>query len=211
MRERRHAFRWGAGEGRSRTGRAAGGARRPRGRGWLAAVLAAGALVGGCARASGSEGVGVVFRDDFDRENGGVPRADYRALARWQVVAGSVDLEGRYPFEFLPPGNGMYLDLDGSTMQAGTIRTRTPLVLEPGEYVLSYQAAGCQHVAVNDVLHVTLGTLVRQRLELAPYEKLRTYRVRFTVPARTAAHLQLAQEGGDNVGMLFDNVEIRRL
>ena len=40
------------------------------------------------------------------------------------------------------PQNGLYLDMDGSTNEAGAIETKETFPLEPGEYILQFQVCG---------------------------------------------------------------------
>ncbi len=153
---------------------------------------------------------GVVFRDDFDAENRGAARADYRAFARWEVAEGSVDLLGTYPYDYLPPGSGLYVDLDGSHSRAGILRTRQALALEPGTYELSFRLGGAQRRSAPNGVVVTLGTLYRERFVVEAFAPLRTHRRLVRVARGDTARLQFAHEGGDDHGMYLDRVELRR-
>ncbi|MDB4950399.1 MAG: hypothetical protein JWM27_3048 [Gemmatimonadetes bacterium] len=177
----------------------------------LAGIAAALLLlaVGGC-EASKSERAHVVFHDDFDTENGLVSRANYTGLRQWEIVTGSVDLAGTYPFDLLPPGNGMYLDLDGASGKAAVLRSRRALVLEPGEYTLSYRLAGSQRVSDPNTVHVSLGGVFRDSATLPQYAPMRAFVRRFVVRRRTVARLEFAHEGGDNFGVLLDDVTLTR-
>jgi hypothetical protein len=152
----------------------------------------------------------VVFHDDFDAENGMVSRADYKAFGKWDVVGGSVDLQGTYPFAYLPPGHGMYVDMDGSRQHGGTLRTREALALEPGEYLLRFRLAGTQWVSAPNTVDVSLGNLYRETVTLPAFAPMRRYErvVRVDRPARVC--IEFTQRGSDDMGLLLDDVELIR-
>ncbi|HEV2148863.1 MAG TPA: Ig-like domain-containing protein [Longimicrobiaceae bacterium] len=153
----------------------------------------------------------ILLEDDFDSENGGRWADNYTGFAKWEVVAGSVDLVGTGLYDdFLPPENGVGVDLDGTTKQAGTLRSRTAFVLEPGEYQLSFQLAGSPRPSDPNTVVVSLGDAYRESFTLAQFEPLRTITRTVTVPARTTARLEFAHLGGDNYGILLDNVKLFR-
>ena len=70
--------------------------------------------------AAGRVDAAVIFSDNFDGENGGVGALNYTGFANFSVSNGLVDLIGNGFFDFLP-GNGLYVDLDGSTSDAGVL------------------------------------------------------------------------------------------
>ena len=59
-----------------------------------------------------------IFEDNFDSENGGNGVTNYTGFINWTVTDGTVDLIGNGYFDFFP-GNGLYVDMDGSTNNAG--------------------------------------------------------------------------------------------
>jgi hypothetical protein len=64
----------------------------------------------------------VLLAEDFNQENDVRYRLNYTRFAQWTVAGGTVDLVGTPPFDdFLPASQGMYVDLDGSTHNAGTL------------------------------------------------------------------------------------------
>ena len=83
-----------------------------------------------------------IFVDNFNTENGGVGALNHGSFANFSVSSGTVDLIGNGLYDFLP-GNGLYVDLDGSTQNAG-LTTADPIALGPGSYVLSFDLAGNQ-------------------------------------------------------------------
>jgi hypothetical protein len=174
----------------------------------LASLLAPAAAACGRLEARAAQ---VVFHDDFNGENGMVSRADYRGFRQWEVAAGSVDLIGTYPFDPLPPGRGMYVDLDGCTNHGATLRTRHALALAPGEYVLSFRLGGSQRISDPNTVHVSLGTVYRESFSMTNYAPVRKYVRRIAIAKPVAARIELVQDGGDNFGLLLDDVELVRL
>lgn len=164
---------------------------------------------------TGTAGVAVdpqaLLIDDFDSENGGRSTDNYTGFANWEVVAGSVDLVGTGIYDdFLPPENGLGVDLDGTTRQAGTLRSRTAFELMPGDYVLSFQLAGSPRISDPNTVVISLGAVYRESFTLAQLEPLRTITRSVSVPAHTSARLEFAHQGGDNYGILLDNVTLYR-
>jgi hypothetical protein len=85
----------------------------------------------------------VLFSDDFNSEPqslGTTPLSP--AFANWTVTTGSVDVIGSIPtpnFDFYP-GNGNYVDLDGSNNQLGTLASKA--TFGAGTYTLSFDLSG---------------------------------------------------------------------
>ena len=93
-----------------------------------------------------------VFQDTFDAESQGLNKT---TLTNW-TVTGKVDVIGTGFFPFYP-GNGNYLDMDGSPGN-GTI-TPAPLTLSPGCYQLSFEMGQNGGPTNDNGLAVTLGTV----------------------------------------------------
>jgi len=149
-----------------------------------------------------------VFSDDFNAENGGAGVVNYVAFANWTVTSGSVDLIGNGYYDFLP-GNGLYIDMDGSTSQAGTIES-IAIPLAAGTYQLSFDLAGNRRIDTRDQVtaQVNVGPLFAEDFSL-PFDAGFTHYVRnFSVASPTTVSLSFAAIGSDNVGMLLDNVAV---
>jgi hypothetical protein len=144
----------------------------------------------------------VVFSDDFNSENGGGSALNYSSFANWTVTSGTVDLIGNGFYDFFP-ANVLYVDLDGSTMQAGRMETKTSF--GPGSYVLSFDLAGSQRGNPNTV-NVYFGGLVDSiTLEYTVPFTTYTYNVTLAAPGSIVFdHL-----GGDYEGLLLDNVVVQ--
>ncbi len=153
----------------------------------------------------------VIFCDNFDSENGGVGVKNYTGFTNWTVSDGSVDLIGFTgvvgPYWDLLPGNGLYLDMDGSSTDAGKI-TSIPLSLEAGDYVLRFDVAGNQRSYGSDsvLVQVGEGSLVNETISVLDTDDFMSISISFTVDAATTTSISFEGIGGDNVGLLLDNV-----
>ena len=152
-----------------------------------------------------------IFSDDFDSYADGL---NWGGSANWTVSDGTVDLIGNGFFDALP-GNGLYVDMDGSTNDAGKI-TSTLLDLQPGDYTLTFDLAGNNtNPAVNppsanpNAVTVQLGGgLFDDGYNLEWDNPFTTYTETFTVTSPTLASLSFEGVGGDNASMLLDNVSV---
>jgi hypothetical protein len=120
------------------------------------------------------------------------------------------------PYAWLPAGNGLYVDLDGSTGTEGLMTTIATFNLLPGTvYTLQYDLAGNQALgnpntaSPDDTVTVTLGSLTF--VEVVPQNQaLQTYTHSFTVGAPVLG-VPLTFQNSDGVdrdlqGALLDNV-----
>lgn len=150
----------------------------------------------------------LVFSDNFDSEAGGL---DYNSFAQWDVVNaganGTFDVIGNGFFGTFP-GHGLVVDTEGSIAAAAThtLRTKTPLVLAPGQYEfsfdLSFQNAG-------GAVTVSLGSVLNETFSGSFGGTFQTFSRSFTVNSPTSAHLGLSHAGnGDRRGPLLDNVAL---
>jgi hypothetical protein len=159
-------------------------------------------MMGAAALATvGSARAATVFSDNFNGENGGVGQLNYANFANWNVTSGSVDLIGNGFFDFLP-GNGLYVDMDGSTGQAGTIVSKQ--VFAPGNYTLSFDLAGSER-GIDGVETVQFGSL-DQIIDLPSSVgfTLETFNVTISDPGGDA--ISFMSDVSGNVGGLLDNV-----
>ena len=150
-----------------------------------------------------------LFSDDFNSESIGVP---YNSFANWDVSNGTVDLIGVGSSWNWFPAYGRYVDMDGSTGDAGKMTTKTSFNFSPGTYTLSFDLAGNQRpgYAPSDtvIVQVDMGTLFNNSYTLTTLDPFTTYTETFVVGAPTIAKLSFEGVGGDNVGMLLDNVTL---
>ena len=170
----------------------------------LAIVLAlAGFALAGTANAA------IIFSDDFDTENGGSWQLNFGGFTQWTVSDGTVDLIGAgSPYDLLP-GNGLYVDMDGSTTNAGKM-TSIAINLVAGTYTLQFDLAGNQRNGGTEsvTVQVNMGPLVSDSISLPQNAPFTTYQYTFSVAAPTAVNLSFEGAGGDNFGMLLDNVSV---
>jgi hypothetical protein len=172
----------------------------------MSAVVASVFAIAAHARAA------TVFSDNFDTENGGNPTLNYYSLSNWTVPQGSVDLIGNGYFDFLP-GNGLYIDLDGSTNQAGTMVSK-PIALAAGSYVFQFDLAGSHRGPMEPVTaSVSSGNVVldSQLFNLPSDQGFTLFTLPFTMGAAGNATLSFAEIGNSNQGQLLDNVSVSSL
>ncbi|UCG59883.1 MAG: hypothetical protein JSU70_10255 [Phycisphaerales bacterium] len=190
----------------------------------LITLCAAAGLFLTCASASWAD---VIFSDNFDAENGGGFALNYDAFAQWSLVDPTVDLIGNGDYDWYP-GHGLYVDMDGSSLDAGKI-TSMRIPADPGLYTLKFSLAGCYwdpakygHEALDMVTvevngstagSLTAGNVLFSETYSLPWDQgFTAYSVDFSVPD-TSSHLTVsfegfAKDGGDNIGMLVDDVAI---
>ena len=148
-----------------------------------------------------------ILQDDFNTENGGSGVLNYTGFANWTVSKGTVDLIGNDGFFDFYPGNGLYVDLDGTSGEAGLLSSK--IIFAPGSYVVSFDLGGSQREGYDDgnVVDITMGisdfstSITRNTND--PLQ-LFTYNVTIT----TAGSLTFHNLGGDNVGAILDNVTV---
>jgi MYXO-CTERM domain-containing protein len=156
--------------------------------------------------AAGSAAQADIFSDNFDTENGGSGQLNYGGLANWTVSSGTIDLIGNGLFDFLP-GNGLYIDLDGSTGDAGQLMS-VNIFLTPGSYTLFYDLAG-SHRGTDETVDVTFGgepTVTHTNIPSA--QGFTTYSINMNVAVAGNVTITFQNMGGDNVGALLDNVRV---
>ena len=158
-------------------------------------VLATLVAFGGAAQAA------PVFSDDFN--------ANATALnavpSGWTVSGGTVDIIGNGYFDFIP-GSGAYVDLDGSSGAAGLL-SRSFSLSSGVTYVASLQLAGNQRDAATESVSVNFGG-TSASYSLPQSAGWTAYSLFFTPSSGGSFSISFANTGGDNVGMLLDNVSV---
>lgn len=150
-----------------------------------------------------------IFTDDIDAENDGVGEANYTGWANWTVTEGCVDLHGPGAKDPLP-GNGVYMDLDGTCLEAGTMETKATFDLDVGDYTLEFLIAGNNQVEQVDTLDVAVGDAMNDRIVLDWEAPLQLFELDFSVGSATSGKIVLDHHGGDDQGILIDAVRLRR-
>ncbi len=156
----------------------------------------------------------ILFQDNFNAENGGAGVLNYTSFANWKVADGTVDLIGNGYFDFYP-GNGLYVDLDGSTGNAGVLTTNNIFTFEQGAtYSLTFYLGGNQRGNLGygpDDVTLTV-SFASHTWTVNPYDDLDTWTVIFMDP--TASHttpIVFSNAGGDNVGAILDNIVLKQV
>ncbi len=142
-----------------------------------------------------------IFQDNFDTENGGVGVLNYNSFSKWSVFDGTVDLVGNGFYDFFP-GNGLYVDLDGSTSNAGVLQSKYSFTA--GTYELSFYLGGSTRGDTN-VVTVTLGDW-SQVFTVSTGDGL--VLKNFTLTTSSSGALSFSNSGGDNLGAILDNVTV---
>ncbi|HIV73148.1 MAG TPA: PEP-CTERM sorting domain-containing protein [Candidatus Aquabacterium excrementipullorum] len=142
-----------------------------------------------------------IFTDNFDAN----PLGLNITPTGWSVSSGSVDVIGDGYFDFLP-GNGRYLDLDGSTSSAGVL-SRSLLLAGNTSYIATFQLAGNHRNGNSDAVNVTFGD-AQASYTLVPSAGFTTYSLAFTTGASGNYTLSFDDQGADQMGALLDNVSV---
>jgi hypothetical protein len=201
-----------------------GGSMRVRG---LCAAVAAALIVGMGCKSSSTEPEGpvipslpevpagaILLYDTFDNENGGQGANNWgdspeRQFTHWNVVSGCVDLHGNGFWDVLA-GHGLYVDMDGSCWQAGTLESKSEFELVPGAYVLEFWIGGNQRNDNPDTLTVTVGNLLNEQFVTDRWDPFRMIQRRIDVAAPVSVRLRFQGHGGDQQGILLNLVRLRR-
>ena len=162
------------------------------------------ALVVALLSAFGAAHAATIFSDNFNADVNGLNTVSF--VGGWSVANGTVDTIGSPPpFFDLIPGNGHYIDLDGSTGNAGEF-SKSLLLIGGVTYTASFQLAG-SHRGDSNIVDVTFGSTLNS-YTLASADPLGTSTLNFTPGATGLFSLSFANQGGDDIGALLDNVSV---
>lgn len=142
----------------------------------------------------------VLFSDNFDSNATSLNVVP----AGWTVSNGTVDIIGNGFFDFYP-GNGAYIDLDGSTNDAGALSQSFSLT-GGVTYNASFTLGGSTRGDSN-VVDVSFGS-ASQSFALASNDPLALFTLGFTPAADGSYALTFANQGGDSFGAILLNVGI---
>ena len=150
----------------------------------------------------------VIFSDDFEAD-GPADFLNKPTFVNWVVSDGTVDLIGVGGNYDLYPGHGVYVDLDGSTSNAGTLTTT--LSFAPGSYSLSFLLGGNARGGPADTVFVSFGAdnLTPGGITLAAFDGLTSQTLTFT--SALGGTLSFAHAGNDNVGLILDDVVLEQV
>ena len=180
-----------------------------------------------CLAPAVSRAATIIFSDDFNGENlelnhPGIPTPFPTGFANWTVSDGTVDVIGTDGFFELVPlsdGHGRYVDLDGSMNDAGVMQAALPTLVGGVTYDLTFDLAGSQRGDDNALTPLIFGINLDGGgvLEHSGTQTLNSgigftpFTLSFTPGATTSvAFIQFGQDqvGGDNIGLLIDNVKV---
>ncbi len=147
----------------------------------------------------------VIFQDNFNIENGGNYKLDYNNFANWVVSDGTVDLIGQGSSWDYYPGNGLYVDLDGSNSNAGKMTTKNTFGI--GQYTLQFDLGGCYVRNENNTVTVSLGDY-SEIITLSSTYPLTTFTRNVSISSPSNIKLAFDHAGTDNVGLILDNVKL---
>lgn len=152
-----------------------------------------------------------IFSDDFNTENGGANQLNYASFDKWNVSDGTVDLIAPVNTYGLTATDGMFVDLDGSTNDAGVMTTKDSFSFLAGlQYVLTFDLSGNQRGGANDnvTLLIGLGGVTLNINDITSSTPWTPWTVTFTFAEAKSGPLSFANAGGDNIGALLDNVTL---
>ena len=141
---------------------------------------------------------------------GGLMHPVQAGFIHWEVVDGTVDLAGPGWWDLLP-GNGLYVDLDGTTSDAGTMVSRQSFLFEPGrEYTLQFELAGNRRHGGLDFaeVQVAFGDIFNKTYARPGAAEFQVFTEHFFVSEWRSAKLSFAGLGGDRVGLLLDDIRL---
>ena len=169
-------------------------------------LLASGVLALSVVAVAPEANAAVVFLDNFNSYDYQLNWAPPSSV--WTVSSGSVDLIGETPsgtnFDFFP-GNGGYVDLDGSSGSAGTLETTA--TFGPGRYTLSFDLGGNARGDVDKTTTITLGDWTTS-LTLPSGSPYQLYTFSFTTTTKGQLSFGDNGAGNQNIGNILDNVTL---
>ena len=158
---------------------------------------------------------GVLFSDNFDAQ-GNANALSFNGFTNWTVTSGSVDyIRSGVGYGIHCAGNiGGCVDLDGSSNDAGLMSSKSIYNLLAGTtYLFSLDLSGNQvrdernTVNFGFALAGNLGAfLAADVVTLGRSNPFGTYTVAYTPGSNVSARLVIGNTGGDNVGLILDNV-----
>lgn len=149
----------------------------------------------------------ILLQDDLDSENGGVATTNYTGFENWNVTRPCVDLHGPGSIDPMP-GNGLYIDMDGSCASAGRMETKENFALDPGNYKIEMVLGGNNQDFPADVMTISVGSVFSETITVPEAEPFNIRTFTFTVAAATTGRMVLDHAGGDEQGILIDAIRL---
>ena len=145
-----------------------------------------------------------IFSDNFDADK--TTNNATRFVHGWTVSDGTVDVDGTGFVHNEMPGNGHYVDLDGSTKRAGVLGNSFAAGAG-GIYTLSFDLAGNQRNWGSDTVEVIFGT-TRQTYVIGASDPITTRQLTFAPTTSGVYGLSFHNLGGDNRGAFLHQVTV---
>jgi hypothetical protein len=147
-----------------------------------------------------------VFSDDFNNYPADQLNWFPPASSGWTVSSnGTADMHGVGGVYDFIPGNGSYVDLDGSSLSSGLLSHDVNLV-EDMTYALSFDLAG-SHRGSRETVNVNFGSAAAS-YSLNSADPFSTFTLNFTPGSNGSYSFSYLNAGGDNFGALLDNVSV---
>ncbi|MEH1943086.1 MAG: hypothetical protein V7L01_23090 [Nostoc sp.] len=109
------------------------------------------------------------------------------------------------------PNNGLYVDTDGSSTLAGKLESKTTFAFNVGDILnLTFKLAGDRRNNGLNSVSVSLGSLLNETITLPSSQNFTTFTRNITVTSATTAKLAFDGLGGDNIGLLLDDVKFTK-
>ena len=160
------------------------------------------AVAAAMALSAGAHAATPVFSDNFDGDAQGLDVG----VTGWTVSGGTVDVVPvGGSFHFLPDTNGNYIDLDGSTGQAGTL-TKTLTGLADGLYALTFELAGNHRDGGVEATDVTISGM--DDTVWFPTTNEASFHTVYGVASGGSLTFSFHDDSHDNIGSLLDNVSV---
>jgi hypothetical protein len=144
-----------------------------------------------------------IFSDNFDADTLGLNTTSF--IGGWTASSGTVDTIGPGNYDVFP-GNGHYIDLDGSTGASGLF-SKTLTLTAGVTYTASFELAGNHRGYGPDTVAVNFGS-ASGSYSLSSADAFGAQTLTFTAGSTGSYSLSFQNAGGDNVGALLDNVSI---
>jgi hypothetical protein len=169
-------------------------------------IVAAAAVALTVGTLTGSAQAATVFTDDFNSypvQLNWVPPANWSAPAPTTVDLIGMTTDG--PLFNLFPGNGGYVDLNGTNNSAGSLSTL--MSFAAGSYTLSFDLAGNARNDGSRTTVITLGNFTTQ-ITLAATDPYALHTLNITTTGGNLVFSDLAGGNNPNIGNILDNVTV---
>ncbi|USX15926.1 pyruvate-binding protein [Oxalobacteraceae bacterium OTU3CAMAD1] len=145
-----------------------------------------------------------ILSDNFDADK--TTNNATKFVHGWTVSDGTVDVDGTGFVHNEMPGNGHYVDLDGSTKRAGVL-SNSFTAGAGGIYTMSFDLAGNQRNWGSDTVEVIFGTS-RQTYVIGASDPITTRTLTFAPTTSGVYGLSFHNLGGDNRGAFLHQVTV---